>query len=327
MGAPLVPVPASDWTFAVKQPVNQGFDDCAFPARPGQLFNLPNPALAQTPMAGGGGTNPLYVAKEWPDNSDVSRAQVPFAGGKRSRRRQSRLRRLQYGGDSNLASHAYTAKEWPQTANTALVQTTGMSGGGCPCASGSRPMGGGRRRGSRRQRGGGCGCSGSRLFGGGRRSTRRMRGGASYGFAINPSMSIGGTGPNVDAVRTPIPCDARAGAPNSLNQSGLSPDPRAGGFGYSATPNQTTPSLQAGGAFSSGNAYGAECYKAPGSMLPTYEAQTAGFSFRPSTVAGGTLPDGVTAYNDVVPYAARMGGGRRRKHRRYSRKHSHKRRH
>lgn len=338
MGAPLVPVPASDWTFAVKQPVNQGFDDCAFPARPGQLFNLPNPALAQTPMAGGGGTNPLYMAKEWPDHSDVSRAQVAFAGGKRSRRgsrrsrsRRSRSRRgrLQRGGDSNLASHAYTAKEWPQTANVALAQTTGMSGGGCPCSGSSRPMGGGsRRRGSRRV-GGGCPCSGSRLFGGsrrsGRRSTRRMRGGASYGFAINPSMSIGGTGPNVDAVRTPIPCDARAGSPNPLNQSGLSPDPRAGGFGYSATPNQTAPSLQAGGAYSSGNAFGAECYKAPGSMLPTYEAQTAGFNFRPSTVAGGTLPDGVTAYNDVVPYAARLGGGRRRKHRRHSRKHSHKR--
>ena len=341
MGAPLVPIPASDWTFAAKQPINQGFDDCAFPARPGQLFNLPNPALAQTPMAGGGdGTSPFYTAKEWPTGpvdytykTDPSRAQVPFAGGKRSRRRRQRG-----GGDSNLASHAYTAKEWPQVAHEtsratawgdpALAATTGMSGGGCGC-SGSRLFGGSRRStrgGRRRMAGGGCPCAGSRpMGGGGRRRTRRMRGGAFYGFAIDPSQSIGGSGPNVDAVRSAIPCDPRAGSMNPLNPPPSPPDPRAGGFGYSATPNTTLPSLQAGGgSYSMGNGYSDDCYKAPGSMLPKYEAQTAGFTFYPSTASGGTLPDGVTAYEDVVPYAARMGGGRRR---RRGHKRSHKRRH
>ena len=350
MGAPLVSIPASDWTFAAKQPINQGFDDCAFPARPGQLFNLPNPALAQTPMAGGAyDTNPLYTAKEWPAGpvdytykTDPTRAQVPFAGGKRSRRR-----RQQRGGGSYNTNPLYTAKEWPQTAHEssratawgdpALAETTDMSGGGCGCSA-SRLFGGSRkRRGTRRMAGGGCPCAAGRPMGGGarrsrrnvrrgsRKQTRRMRGGASNGYAIDPSQSIGGSGPNVDALRTAVPCDPRAGSMNPLNPPPSPPDPRAGGFGYSATPNTTTPSLQAGGAFSTGNGFSDSCYKAPGSELPKYEAQTAGFTFYPSTASGGTLPDGVTAYEDVVPYAARMGGGRRR--RAHKRRRSHKRRH
>ena len=69
-----------------------------------------------------------------------------------------------------------------------------------------------------------------------------------------------------------------------------------------------------GGAYSSGNAYPAECYKAPGSSMPVYEASTAGFSFSPSTIA---RPDGVPAFMEVNPVSARVGGGRRsRKYRR-----------
>jgi len=96
------------------------------------------------------------------------------------------------------------------------------------------------------------------------------------------------------------------------------PDPRAPADLYSLTANQK------GGA---GNAYAAECYRAPGSQLPVYNASSAGFMFSPSTLGGATLPDGVTAFNEVVPVAARTGGGRsrkhrkNRKHRKYSRKH------
>jgi len=179
-----------------------------------------------------------------------------------------------------------------------------MRGGGCGCA-GSKLFGG--------QRGGGCGCSGRPMFGGRRRKTRgrRMRGGAFNGYAVDPSVSVGGRGPNVAALHSGVPCDPRAGSINSSNPQ-LPMDPRAYGVGYSATPNTGAPSLQAGGAYSTGNAYPDSCYKAPGSELPVYNAQTAGFNFYPSTARNGALPDGVTPYNDVVPYAARMGGARRR---------------
>jgi hypothetical protein len=51
MGAPLVAIPVND--FSVKVPINQAFDDCAFPARPGQIVSQPDVALAQVAMAGG----------------------------------------------------------------------------------------------------------------------------------------------------------------------------------------------------------------------------------------------------------------------------------
>jgi hypothetical protein len=166
-------------------------------------------------------------------------------------------------------------------------------------------MVGGRRRRSKKQRGGACGC----LQNGGRsRRRRRMqRGGGVNGYSVNVGSSIGGAGPNVAPVYAGVPCDARAGTPNPNNTDGLGTDPRAPADLYSLTPN-----AQRGGAYSSGNAYDASCYRAPGSELPVYNAETAGFRFSPSTASGAALPDGVTAYNTVVPYAARVGGSRRR---------------
>lgn len=147
-------------------------------------------------------------------------------------------------------------------------------------------MAGGRR--SRRHRGGGCGC----MRGGVRRRGRTAKRGG--GFGVDPSVSVGGTGPNAAAMYATLPCDPRAGTHNAI----ASFDPRAPVGYYSLTPNQS------GGA-------------------PVYNAESAGFEFRPSTAAGAALPDGVTAFNEVVPVAARMGGARRsRKHRsRRSRKH------
>ena len=217
--------PGSDFSFAIKQPVNVPFSDCTFAARPGQLANVANPALAQTVMAGG--------------------------------RRDCGCTKL-----------------------------------------------GGRRRSMRRR-------------GGKRCWTRRMRGGGN-GYAVDPSVSVGGSGPNVAPLHSSVPCDARAG---TMGIVGGNPDPRAPADLYSLS------SRQAGGAYS-GNAYGADCYRATGSQLPVYNAESAGFHFRPSTEIGSTLPDGVTAYNDVVPHAARMGlvataaplkGGRRRKSNRRNR--------
>ena len=223
----LMPIPASDWTFAVKDQVTTPYSDCATTMRPGQLVNQPNPELAQVSMAG---------------------------GRRRSRRSSRNVQR-------------------------------------------------------KKQRGGACGC-----MRGGRRS-RRQRGGGVNGFSVNVGSSIGGVGPNVAPVYAGVPCDARAGTPNPNNADGLGADPRAPADLYSLTPN-----VQRGGAYSSGNGYDASCYRAPGSELPVYNAETAGFRFEPSTATGGTLPDGVTAYNTVVPYAARLGGGRRSRRRRNSRK-------
>lgn len=399
MGAPLVNIPSgpgSDWNFAVKQPVNQGFDDCLFPARPGQLFNTPDPALAQAawPLRGGkrarrgsrrqrggriqedhivvgtdlyvrqGGattkyrihavdgdritlrnqedqeitktrdellTSAMIALQEAEINAAAAAALASMPAYRpqliQSRGGRRRGSRLQSGGgvDSIEASHSYRANGWDQTLNhgastaSAWGRDTGLA---------QTVMAGGSRR---RMRGGGCGCmAGSKLFGG---SRRKQRGGASNGYAIDPSVSIGGSGPNVDALRTPVPCDPRAGSMNPINNSEGPADPRAYGVGYSLTPNTTVPSTQAGGrrrrrqrggAYSTGNAFPPSCYQAPGSSLPVYPAQTAGYNFYPSIARGGVLPDGVTPYMDVVPYAARLGGARKtRRHRskRNSRKH------
>lgn len=183
-------------------------------------------------------------------------------------------------------------------ANPALAQTV-MAGGACGC---SVPRFGGRRATSRK---------GTRRQVTSRKGTRRSQmGGFARAFAVDPSISVGGSGPNVAALHAPVPCDARAGVhPGPI----LPADPRAPADLYSATPNQT------GGAYSTGNAYAADCYKAPGSSLPVYEAQTAGFTFNPSSRSGAFLPDGVTDFNEVVPMAARVGGASR-KHRKMSRR-------
>lgn len=430
MGAPIVSIPSgpgSDWNFTVKEPVNQGFDDCLFPARPGQLFNTPNPALAQAgwPLRGGRRTRrtsrahrggaigqeeislygTIYEVKDLAEEGGAQRivkytitdignnvvTLLPQPGAYsdseiiilidsiiNNPRWDTQLGELQSRYPDAVVESAPVVTTWdfappihdgtgaavspvlpPPTTdagapsvsedtaeneNVVPVPQSGgaydtiedshayhhngwnqeLSHGGSSATSWGRDsnliqtvMAGGRRRRNSRvkgraQRGGGCPCTGSRLFGGSRRrhgSRRQQMGGASYGYAINPSVSIGGNGPNVDAIRTGVPCDPPAGSINSSNPQ-LPLDPRAYGVGYSATPN--TSSLQTGGAYSTGNAFPNTCYKAPGSELPVYNAQTAGFTFNPSTAHNGALPDGVTPYNDVVPYAARMGGARRR---------------
>jgi hypothetical protein len=149
--------------------------------------------------------------------------------------------------------------------------------------------------------GGSCGMRG------GVRKTRRtrQRGGSSYGFAVQPNMSVGGEGPIAAPVYAGVPCDARAGLhmPSVVN-----PDIRAPADLYSLTSNM--PAHKGAGLANE------ECSRAPNSMIPVYPAESAGFHFRPSTEAGSTLPDGVTAYNEVVPHAARLGGARRSTRRR-----------
>jgi hypothetical protein len=228
-----------------------------------------------------------------------------------------------------------------------------MAGGnrrGCGCGlwkGGSRRrahrQGCGLMKGGRASRRQGCG-----LMKGGRSTRRSQRGGNKGGFGVDPAMSVGGDGPIAEPVRMAIPCDARAGTVNPF-ATHQPVDVRASPLWYSASANQvggnhrdgpafqdfqearvpnfaytvpsTTPfaATQAGGAYS-GNAYDASCYRAPGSEMPVYPAQSVGFHFTPSTAAGSTLPDGVTAFNEVVQHDARMGGAYRRKTYRKARK-------
>ena len=249
-------------------------------------------------------------------------------------------------------------------------------------ASAQAPMAGGRRRSMRRVRGGGCGCGMPRMSGGGcgcgapavtglpmrnnapysggRRTMRRYRGGGTYGYSIDPSQSIGGNGPNVDALHVPVPCDGRMGTHHALNpQVAEGPDPRAPADLYSLAPPGSTAGVTGyeegllnpafmkggrrsmrrarrasrGGSYGTPNAYPEECYRGPGSSLPVYNASTAGFTFSPSTDKGVFLPDGVAAYNEVWPVAARVGpangpsptaGGARRSRRNNNRKNTRK---
>jgi hypothetical protein len=148
-----------------------------------------------------------------------------------------------------------------------------------------------------RKRGGACGCAfagrgGSRKQRKNRKSrkTRKQRGGNKGGYEVDVSMSVGGNGPVAAPVYARIPCDAQAGSGGPF-YTPLPQDPRAPADLYSATANQT-------GGGTSG---------APGSEIPVYPAESAGFRFTPSIGAGASLPDGVTPFNEVVPYAARMG--------------------
>lgn len=106
-------------------------------------------------------------------------------------------------------------------------------------------------------------------------------GGGGLGFATLPT-SVGGSGPNVMPVYAQNPC-------LSNFRAGDVPKMIGGGSGFE----------------------GADCYKAPGSMLPQVPTQSAGFSQTPST---WSLPPGVAnAYMTYNPVAARVGGSRKRK--------------
>ena len=294
---PVNRTPGGDWdnqTGLGQYAVTNPYSDCSWTSRPGELYNEVT-------------------------NASLASAQAPMAGGRRSRR---------------------------------------VRGGGCGC-------------GMPRMSGGGCGCGAPAFTGlprrnnapysGGRRKTRRHRGGGTYGYSIDPSQSIGGEGPNVDALRVPVPCDGRMGTHHLLNPQVVeSPDPRAPADLYSLAPPGSTADVtgyeeglldpafmkggrrhsmrrarrrrqaQRAGSYGTPNAYPEECYRCAGSSLPVYNASTAGFTFSPSTDKGVFLPDGVAAYNEVWPVAARVGpangpspvsGGARRKNKNKSRKH------
>lgn len=218
-------------------------------------------------------------------------AQTVMAGGKRTRRR---------GG---FHSH-YMPVNTADTYKVSLPITQGFPN--CGSNVQSRIMSQARPELAQTQMMEGGSCTSCMARRGGRR-TRKIRGG-NRGVSVDPWLNIGGQGPNAAPTHNPIPCDARSGSSNELSVTPVNPDPRAPANLYSLTPNQT-----GGGSYGLANGYSDACYKAPGSSLPVYPATTAGFKFEPSTGRGATMPDGVTAFNEVVPQAARVGGKRKRR--------------
>ncbi len=269
---------------------NQHTNECYTQMRPGALETPANPELAQVgmPVAQKGGYNVM------------SAAQLAALAGKQGGRRQgcSALRGGMRQGCSALRGGSKSSRR--------------SVSGGCGCAW--------------KLRGGQCGKPQVAWLGGRQTRKYRMRGGNKGGFEMAVGQNIGGHGPIAEPVRVAVPCDPRAGMQNPFTATVPMPDARAA-FGYSLTPNTTTPSVQAGGSLServpnfeyaqtgagygNGNAYDASCYRAPGSEMPVYPATSAGFHFTPSTEGGATLPDGITAFNEVVAHAARLGGARR----------------
>jgi len=295
---PLDKMPGGDWqnqTGLGQYAVTHPYNDCYWTNRPGELYNEVT-------------------------NASLASAQAPMAGGKRSNR-SSRARRRRGGAcGSILPQPALTGGRRSRSSRSSRR----VRGGACGCQ-------------ARLMTGGGCGCGAPAFTGlparnnapysGGRR-TRKHRGGGTYGYAIDPSQSIGGDGPNVDALHTPVPCDGRMGTHHLLNpQVPEMPDPRAPADLYSLAPPGSTAGVspfeegtlnpafmkggrrtkRRGGSYGTPNAYPEECYRGPGSSLPVYNASSAGFTFSPSTDKGVFLPDGVAAFNEVWPVAARVG--------------------
>ena len=295
---------------------NQHTNECYTQMRPGALETAANPELAQVgmPVAQTGGYNVM------------SAAQLAALAGKQGGRRQgcSALRggmrqgcsALRGGRRSRRGSCLRGGSKSSRKANSlpyARASSRRSVSGGCGCAW--------------KLRGGQCGKPEVAWLGGRQTRKYRMRGGNKGGFEMAVGQNIGGDGPIAEPVRVAVPCDPRAGMQNPFTATVPMPDARAA-FGYSLTPNTTTPSVQAGGSLSErvpifeyaqtgagygGNAYDASCYRAPGSEMPVYPATSAGFHFTPSTEGGATLPDGITAFNEVVAHAARLGGAYRKR--------------
>ena len=291
MGSPLVPLhEANDAEFSVKVPIHQSYSDCAFPERPGHLGMHSQPHLAQTAMAGG------YRSEYMPVNTEGTyKVNLPISQG------------FPNCGGVHVPSTSM-AQANPEKAQTPMV------GGRCACMANAgiakyptpshpglnliqTPMAGGRK----------CMCFRKRSQTNRNRHNKRTRKqlGGTRGFSVDSWQTVGGDGPNVAPVYNAVPCDTRSGSFNPYSQTTYNPDVRAPTDVFSLSPQMN------GGSYAMNNGYSDTCYKAPGSSLPVYEADTAGFRFEPSTANGAAMPDGVTAFQEVVPQPARVGGRRR----------------
>lgn len=289
MGGPIptsVPLSASGEGPTVPFAEQLGTPQCDFTARPGQLFHGVNPDAAGTneyPFPSATPSTGSFAPASYNNGSDVQSLLVSQKGGKRKHRKSRKQRgggcgcMLQSGGSGGLAEGNIVGTLPPMYAN---------------------PMMGGRRR---------------------HRSSKKQRGGGtSYSFATdgNPDPSqgvdlIGGGGPNAAALHAPSGCAPRAGSledPHAPVNMALRAAQSGGAYSLSSAAPLTSGFDQPHPpSYGAPNAYGPECYKAPGSEVPVYNADSASFNFRPSIAENNTLPPGVNVYNDVIQQPGRMG--------------------
>lgn len=259
----------------------KSYGDCYDQARPGQIQSNPNPALAQTAMAGG-------------NKRSSRRAQrggvCPMQRGGQCPMQRGGVCPMQRGGCGCGLKMAGGA--CPYMRGGACPYMRGgacpyMRGGACPyMRGGACPY---MRGGSRNSKKGGCGCG--LKSGGGKKKTRNsrvkkakrtMRGGR-YGFDV--SQSIGGDGPIVAATVAHVPCEGHH--PTPLNPTvpsmlGNPPSPDVSVAGLRPA------FIQGGGGM-------------PGGGHPlAYTAPTASYSFIPNIAQGQVINPGQIPYNEVV---------------------------
>lgn len=156
-------------------------DDCAIINRPGAILSNPNPALAQTVMAGGQFTAPAYYPNQY--NSSYKgmnncKAMAPYGS-------------IQSNPRPNLAQIAMGGRRSSRRTRK----------GGCGC--GIR-RGGGRSKGSK-------GSKSSKN----RKLRKTQRGGR---YMVDTSSSIGGDGPVMVPTYSSIPCEGHVAMPiNPVN--------------------------------------------------------------------------------------------------------------
>jgi len=276
-----------------------GTPQCDFTARPGQLFNGVNPSAAGTneyPFPSATPPTGTFHPATYNNQADVQNQLISnMKGGKRSKPKKSRKSRQ---------SRKSQQSQQRGGACGCMVQrggTGGLAEGNIvgPLPNIPLPMLGGRRNNSRKIQ-------------------KQRGGGTSYSFATNgnvdPSQAvdlIGGTGPNAAALIAPSGCSPRSGSyddPHAPINMALKAAQSGGAYMLNtAAPLSASFAQPAPPSYGAPNAYGPECYHAPGSQIPVYNADSAAFNFKPSIAENNTLPPGVNVYNDVIQQPGRMG--------------------
>lgn len=296
-----VPVPISSWG-----PANSGCD--VVPRTDSPLHTQANPDIAGTnqyPILGGNIAVPPFSSTVPPISNAV---QMP----------PSDMNARQMGG---TRSHRH------------------RRGGPCPVCGGKRKSR--KQRNNRKQRGGGCGCMMRQSGGGSPQGLSQFPdvnalsgGGPNVGNPVNqPSGCLPPAGisdvrggnnaaenggpmgaglPAVAPAHTPAvsPGPVMYNAQGMLQQVGGRRRKQRGGSAMSiasAAPLDNAFPATPQPSYGAANAFPESCYKAPGSEMPVYNANSASFNFSPSITANNTLPPGVNVYNQVDQQPGRMG--------------------
>jgi len=165
-------------------------------------------------------------------------------------------------------------------------------GGPCPICGGKR-----------KQRGGGCGCG-----------MMRQNGGAQMALQLSPALLGPGPNPGTYGLASASQCLPPPGGAElrggNNQMGGRRGKTQRGGSAMSissAAPLDNAFPATPQPSYGAANAFPESCYKAPGSELPVYNANSTSFNFSPSINANNTLPPGVNVFNEVNQQPGRMG--------------------